>query len=232
MKPKRVSCLTLQKQKRTSLPSSPTPLSANLNPIQWLDQQVSGQGIFLPFLWFSCPSNDFLALSNNLLALGSKWRGGSVVRSVALYIINLTLPLILLWSARGDAWYVADDYLDRFQPLSICFQLSWQPGELIVGQNKESLPRLLMRGFERQDFLLSLDRHWLDERSLDLTQWKCVKMKYISIKSSSTAKRRRSVMWQTIQIPAFKELPFWKMATVGQFLAISNMIHWGPWEAE
>ena len=32
------------------MPSSPTPLSANLNPIQWLDQQVSGQGIFLPFL--------------------------------------------------------------------------------------------------------------------------------------------------------------------------------------
>ena len=95
---------------------------------------------------------------------------------------------------------------------------------------------LLMRGFERQDFLLSLDRHWLDERSLDLTQWKCVKMKYISIKPSSTGNKRRSVIWQTIQISAFKELPFWKMATVGRFLtkstAVIDMIHWGPWEAE
>ena len=44
-------------------------------------------------------------------------------------------------------YYKFDTSLDTF----------FGAGELIVGQNKESL--LMMRGFERQDFLLSLDRH-------------------------------------------------------------------------
>ena len=150
-------------------------------------------------------------LPSPTIFLPSDPNGGEVLWSDRLHYILYVWHLPWCFFLERTRWHMECRWWLSAQiwTFNHVFSVVLTTGRTDCWSKQGKFTLLLMRGFERQDFLLSLDRHWLDERSLDLTQWKCVKMKYISIKSSSTANRRRSVMWQTVQIPVFKELPFW-----------------------